>query len=114
MTDDIGETSERIALRDLGAEAITASNGWDRALNWRWVDAAAWVAKRDPELMALVRGYRFYIRQRLSPDISEGACRNVLRNYVSESEWRNAEHLLRQALEDGSLSATSIASVLWL
>lgn len=95
----------KLTLADLDDDSRTASIGWQAAPTWRWLDAIVWVARRDPELMAFVRGYRFYIRREMPRNDSERCCRNTLLAHGPEDEWRRAERLLITAVEDGRIEA---------
>lgn len=92
---------------------------WQTAPLWRWVDSAAWIARRDPALMALLCGYRDY-RDRVHewrhaedpPTKSatagagiEAASRDILDAHIGSEARCAAERALWRRLIDGRLSA---------
>ncbi len=94
-----------IRLEDLQVcpEALRDGDRWQQALRWCRVDAIAWIARRDPELMKLIRGYRAFMRIRhadFGDEIIERACRTVLFSHIGEECWE-AERGLLTAERDG-------------
>lgn len=92
-----------VEFDDLDEEAQAIGREWERASAWRTIDAVAWIASRDPEVMMLVRAYRSFGRRQWSPDLTEQACRSVLLGHLRDGLNRAESDLLR-AIEDGVLS----------
>lgn len=101
------DSSVKTELSDYGPEAITASEGWDKAPRWPWVDAVAWAATRDGSLMTLLRGARFFwlSAERTNPEplFVEGVCRAIAQERIDEASWAKFDALLRRAAEEGAV-----------
>ncbi len=96
-------------LAGLSPEAVQATRGWTDAVLWAWVDSVAWVARRDPEIMKTIRGYRFELASGanaadLASDETEKMLRSIAIAQIGEAVWDIAERLLRQGLRDGVLT----------
>lgn len=108
MTDEVTDDQTdvvQLSLADLDADSRMASGGWRDAPKWYWVEAVLWVARSDPQLMALARGYRFFINSEMPKTDVGRACQLVLAAYVPQDEWRRSERLLISAVEDGRIEA---------
>lgn len=99
------------ALADLDEDAREIARQWAVATDWHWVDAVAWVAAQDPEIMAVLAGYRDY-RKRLHPsfDVGEGANRDVLKTILDPKLLELSARKLRVWCAGGALTVTSISS----
>jgi hypothetical protein len=96
-------------LDALSPEATQATDGWSEAALWGWVDSVAWVARRDAEIMRIIRGFRFELATRsAAAEVASCEIEKMLRSIaiarVGAAEWNHAERLLRQRLRDGVLT----------
>jgi hypothetical protein len=98
--------ARKLKIKDLSRRAAARAAGWDATPSLRWVDTVAWIATRQPELMMLLRGWRYDLRSEM-PEASESGLRDLAVAEIGVEGWKEAEHELRQTLDDRTLVGTT-------
>lgn len=83
-------------MADIADERDKArGSDWKLAARWPWVDAIAWVALRDPEVMSVLSACRSMFGRDAESDTTERKCWAVLKTRVDRLSLEDAERQLR-------------------